>query len=437
MKCDRFPACGLSSLLVLLSLAASPLSADWPQWRGPALDGSSPEKPLPAAWSATDNLVWRTALPGSGNATPVVSGNRVYLTSLDRSDNKVYAMGLNAETGDILWRHAVGENISRGRNDMTTPSPVTDGERVIFTFGTGAMMAFTPDGERIWSHDLVAMLGNFALMFEYGASPLLHEGVLYFPLLRRDTPYHGDPGADLPLKSYLVAFDAATGEEKWRHARPTDALHESFDAYTTPIPYRHGDAWSIILLGGDYVTAHAVEDGRELWRWGFNPRKHRNWRVVPTPVVFEDMLLFTLPRGTSLIGARITDAGITDDSIAWTITQNVPDVCTPTLYEGRLYVLDGDRRVMTVVEPRSGRIVYQESMGDGTLFRASPSAGDGKVFSMNEQGEVFILKAGDTFEEPARIPMGGRDVRSTIAIAQGRLFIRTSEALYCVERPAP
>ncbi len=424
-------------LTVLACFAFSTLHADWPQWRGPELRGASPETPLPETWSATENLAWRTALPGSSNATPVVSGNRVYLTTLDRTDNNVYAMAVDAGTGAILWRHAVGENLSRGRNDMTTPSPVTDGERVIFTFGTGAMRAFTPDGALLWSHDLVEKLGNFSLMFEYGASPLLHEGVVYFPLLRRDTPYHGAPGAELPLKSYLVAFDAATGEEKWRHERPTDALHESFDAYTTPIPYRHGDAWTIILLGGDYVTAHAVEDGRELWRWGFNPRKHRNWRVVPTPVVFEDMLLFTLPRGTSLIGARITDEGITDDSIAWTLTQNIPDVVTPALYDGRLYVLDGDRRIMTVVEPRSGRVIYQESMGDGTLFRASPSAGDGKVFSMNEHGDVFVLKAGDTFEEPARIAMGGRDVRSTIAIAQGRLFIRTSDALYGVERAEP
>ncbi len=189
-------------------------------------------------------------------------------------------------------------------------------------------------------------------------------------------------------------------------------------------------------MGGDCLTGHDAATGRELWRWsGYNPQR-KDWnRIVPSPVVGPGGLVYAAaPRGSPLYAVRITrtGAGAPQARTAWKFTSFPPDVCTPVLYKGALYVLDGDKKTMICLDPETGRERWSGKLGGGKVLRASPMAADGKIYCIDEDGDVFVLAAGDEFRIVSRIPMGEGPCRSSIAIAHGKLFIRTARSLYCV-----
>jgi outer membrane protein assembly factor BamB len=326
----------------------------------------------------------------------------------------------------------MGMNRRVALNSLSAPSPATDGKVVAFMFGTGVLVVFDVEGKELWRRDLTAEQGELTMKFAPSSSLLLHEGTLYVQALRRPEPYRKNaPKAD-PLPSFLMAIDPQTGKNRWFHERPTDAVQESHDSYVTPIPWRRAGRLEIVAIGGDSVTGHDAGDGRELWRWNFNPEKRKNWRVVPTPVVRGDTLFFVEPRGNALVALKPEGEGLQKSEPLWRLDQDAPDVCSLLLYNNSLYVLEGDRRVMSRIDPESGKVLWRGTLGDSSLFRSSPTAGDGKIYAINEQGRVFVLDAGDEFRALSEIEMGGKEVRASIVIANKRLFIRTNEALYCV-----
>jgi len=432
-RCRLFILLPLLSLLSAAALPAqqAPEAGRWPNFRGPHLDGSADAAGVASDWSLEAGLLWSASLPGVGSSTPAIWDGRIFLTSAG-DDGQLLAMCLDAADGRVLWQHVHGRNRRQGRNDMTSPSPVTDGETVIFLFGTGEMAAYDVDGSLRWTHHLAEAYGPLAWLFGYGASPLLYDGRLYVQMMRR--PTHRDAPAGTPLASYVLAFDPATGEELWRQVRPGEAQDESWESYVTPAIHDDNSRAQLVLAGADAVTGHDPLTGRELWRRDFNARRLRNWRLVPTPVSDGRHVFMAVPRGVSLVAFDPAGSpGGVKANAAWTLSANAPDVCSPLLYAGRLYVLDGDRRVMTCLDPATGRTIWRGELGGGTVIRASPTAADGKLFVMDEDGLVFVLEAGDTFRVLSRIDMGGgQPARSSISIADGRLYIRTASALHCV-----
>ncbi len=429
-------------LLFALTLCATRwLAADdaarWPNFRGPRLDGSSPAHDLPVEWSTEEGVLWSTPLPGPGASTPAVWDGRLFLTSADAASGELLALAIDGATGAIRWRRVHGHNRRQGRNDMTAPSPVTDGRRVVFLFGTGTMVAYDLEGRLLWEIDLRERFGTLSWLFGYGASPLLHDGRLYLQLMRR--PTHREAPEGRLLESFLVAFDPATGDELWRQPRPAEAVGESWESYITPTIHRQDGLASVVLAGADALTAHAVDTGAELWRRHFNDRRLRNWRLVPTPVSDGRLVITALPRGVSLAAVDPSrDAVQLTDGAVWSLSANAPDVCSPTLYDGSLYVLDGDRRVVTSLDPATGRQRWRGELGGNTVIRSSPTAGDGKLYFIDEDGVVFVLATGDTFEVLSRIPMGGdQPARSSVVLTDGRLYVRTGAALYCIGQTAP
>lgn len=422
----------------LLALAAQAVTAEnWAQWRGPAFNGSSTEKGLPATWSKTENVRWAAPLPGYSGATPIVWEDTVFVTSPDPEKN-LWLFCLETKTGKVRWQKKVAAgDRDKGRNNMASPSPVTDGKSVFTLFATGDLAAFDFAGKPLWSRNLGKEYGQFAYMWIYGASPLLYRGKLYVPVLQRNpVPEHyaqaqdGKPNRD----SYLLCLDPATGTNLWRHIRPTDAVNESMEAYTTPIPCEGKAGPEILLLGANYLTAHQPDTGAELWRCGgLNPKAQSSWRIVPSPVVVGDILVACAPKRDPVFGIKDGGKGlVTDTHVAWKSEEVTTDCSTPLLYRDRLFVLDGDRQLLVCLDPQTGLKKWQGNLGVREIFRASPTGADGRIFCLSESGTVVVLDAGNEFKVLATIPVGEGPVRSSIAVANRHLFIRTAQHLYCI-----
>jgi outer membrane protein assembly factor BamB len=294
------------------------------------------------------------------------------------------------------------------------------------------MTAYDHGGERIWQRDLLEDFGAFNWGFAYGASPLLYDGRLYVQLMRSPTRRRGPQGE--PVDALLLALDPATGDDLWQCVRGTSAVGESHEAYVTPAPRDGPTGRQIVLAGGDAVTGHDAATGAEVWRCEYNERRRTNWRVIPTPASDEERVFVSMPRGSSFVA--FTPGGPADalaDRTVWTMQSNAPDVCSPLLYGGRLYVLDGDRHVLTCLNPETGDQIWRGTLDATDVIRSSPTAADGKIYLIDESGRAFVLAAGDEFRVISQIEMGGGGpTRSSIVISGNRLYVRTAAALHCI-----
>lgn len=433
----------VTPLIGLALTLSSAFAENWPQWRGPSFNGSSPETGLPTTWSRTENLIWSTPLPGYAGATPVVWGDSVFVASPDAQKNLVL-LCLSRKDGTVRWQKQVGTGDRvAGKNNMAAPSPVTDGKKVIALFGTGDMAAFDFEGRELWSRNLGKEFGKFAHMWIYGSSPLLHGGKLYIPVLQRDSASgYAHAVDDKPTRdSFLLCVDPETGKNLWRHVRETDAEKESREAYTTPIPFEGPNGLELLLVGGDYVTGHTPSTGAELWRSaGLNPRENsgqRSWfRVVPSAVVAGQHIVACGPKGQPVIAIKAGGKGtITESHRAWICRDATSDWSTPLFYQGKLFVLDGGKRVLACLDPKTGEKKWSGSLGVQDSVWSSSTGADGKIYCLSERGTTVVLSAGDEFKVLATNSFGDEGPsRSSVVASGGQLLIRTAKALYCVAK---
>ena len=292
------------------------------------------------------------------------------------------------------------------------------------------LAAFDFAGTPLWRRNITRDHGPFEIKFGYASSPLLVAGRLYVSVI------HGRQSAGKMDISYLLCIDPVTGKDLWKHRRPSDAVSEAKQAYTTPVPFHVAGRDQILLTGGDYVTAHDPATGEELWRSpSYDPQKHVLFRTVASAVAAGETVFVAAPRNTKSHGLRIgPDGRPAADAWTWTLDKNAPDACTPAVYGGHFLVLDGDSRYILRVDPADGRILRREHIKDAAVFQASPTVADGKVFCISMDGEVVVFAA-DDFRVLHRADFGGKECRSTIAAAAGRLFIRAGDRLFAIARP--
>ena len=460
MKKYRIPSVTLFLIgLVTIGTAwvQSPSQAtgeNWPQWRGPYQTGVSDAENLPTTWSGTENIVWKTVLPAWSGGTPIVWGDKIFLTSPTQGAGEVTTqppeprrgrrgrrggrgggrspggdelllLCISRMGGDILWQRELdtGNQLHRKGND-SSPSPVTDGKHVWVVTGTGAVAAFDMEGTAIWKRNLQEEYGTFGLMWGYASSPLLYNGTLIIEVLhgyRTDDP------------SYIVAFNADTGEEVWRQERPTDAFAESPDAYTTPALLKYNGTTQVVISGGDYVTGHDPDTGTEIWRsGGLNPHQEGNYRVVGSPLVVEG-IIYAPTRKRPLLALRSGGTGdITDSHLLWKWEgAGAPDVPTPVCDGTHFYMVD-DRGLATCLNAKTGEVVWgPERTAQGTVS-ASPILADGKLYITNEYGITTVIAAGPAFKILATNELDGSYTLSSPAVSGSNLFIRTGTHLYCI-----
>lgn len=434
----RKPTVLLALAVVCLLLAGAARGENWPQWRGPFLNGSTTETNLPEKFSTTDNVVWATPMPGESGATPIVWGDRVFVSSADEKNRDIVAMCLSLKDGKVLWSRKTARDRKVPRNNMASPSPIADGSSVYFYSGTAMLQAFDYDGKPLWNRDLAKDHGHNSLMFGYSSSPLLYEGKLYVVAIRNKKQNRYGRGPAGSSASYLLAIDPKTGKDLWRQDRPTDARDEAQEAYSTAIPCEVGGRKVVLVYGADYLTSHSPDTGKEIWRWeGYNLTHIHHWRIIPSPVVAGDIVFVPGPKHSVGFAVRPVGQGkLGKKQVAWTFDRHVPDASTSLYYKGNLYVLDDDAKVLTCFEPGTGKQKWQGKLRTRAVIRASLTGADDKLYIISEQHEALVLAA-DEFKVLHRTVMGSRGMsRSSIVAAQGKLFVRAADKLYCIASPA-
>ena len=405
----------------MCALALPMLAENWPQWRGPNLNGISGEKDLPLRWSPTENVVWKLAMPSKTGATPIIWGNHIFLNIAGADDN-LYLWCVDKTKGSVEWKKLItGGNYKINKQNMSSPSPVTDGGNVFVMTGVGVLKSFDFSGAEQWVRDIQKDYGKFGLNWGYANSPLLYEDSLYIQVT------HGMKTRD---PSYILRIDKKTGKTLWRVERPVQAIRESPDSYSTPQLLKYPDRAEIVVLGGDCVTGHDPETGKEIWRGnGLNPTNDPNFRTIASVVTFAD-IIYAPTRERPLIAFRAGGKGdITESHKLWSFN-NGPDVPTPVT-DGKYFYSVNDRGITWCLDARTGKEIWGAKRIKLATYSSSPVLADGKIYITNEEGLTTVLKAGDRFEVLAENDLADYTLSSP-AISGGRIFIRTTQFLYAI-----
>jgi outer membrane protein assembly factor BamB len=465
----------LTSILTVAAGAAL-IGSDWPSWRGPSNNGVSSETGLPTKWSAscadapaaepapaeppaadpaagqrgrgrrgggregrpitqfscnkldTDNVAWKIPLPAYSGSTPIISGDTIFLNVATGANTGVLELwALDRRTQKVLWKRGLADtNHMERKQNMSSPSPVTDGKRVWVMTGVGSLKAFDFSGKELWSRQIQEDYGKFGLNWGYASSPLLKGNALYVQVL------HGMKTDD---PSYVLKIDAATGKTIWRVERLTEAVSESPDSYTTPAWVEANGRAELIITGGDVVSGHDPATGAEYWRADvLNPQRGRNYRIVASPTVVGDLIIAPT-RNNPLVAIRAGGKGdVAASHVAWTFAQG-PDVPTP-VSDGKLLYIVRDSGVAFALDVKTGETVYgPERLPSGT-YSASPILADGKIYvTTEEEGITTVYRAGPKFEILSSNKLAGDCspyCLSTVAVSDGQLFIRTASFLWAI-----
>lgn len=411
----------LITLLIFVFAATADVYAEnWPQWRGPNLNGVSGEKNLPAKWTTEENVAWKVAMPGWSGSTPIIWRSHIFL-NVAEGDN-LFLWALDKTRGEILWKRPLGGgNVKMRKQNMSSPSPVTDGKSVYVMTGTGVLKGFDFAGKELWSRDIQKDYGEFGLNWGYASSPLLFEDSLYVQVL------HGMKTDD---PSYVLRINTTSGKTVWKIERPTNAERESPDSYSTPALLRTGKTVEIVITGGDCVTGHDPATGKELWRAnGLNPDNNPSYRIVASPVIFGD-IIYAPTRVKPLLALRAGGRGdITSSHVLWS-NMNGPDVPTPVT-DGTYFYIVNDRGIVWCLDAKTGKEIYGPQRIKPGTYSSSPVLADGKIYVTNEEGLTTVIKAGPTFEVLAENPLSDYTLSSP-AISEGQIFIRTATNLYAI-----
>ncbi len=435
----------LRSALVAVFLTGVTLTAsDWPSWRGPLGTGSTAETRLPERWNATENVAWKAPLGGLGVSSPIVAGNRIFVTSQVGSgvrspgnhprlvqganaaaagerpiearaaaDNRTFFLveAFNRADGKRLWEHrfeATGTLPGvHDKHNLASPSPVTDGEMVYAWFGTGQIVALDMAGRQVWQRHLGTEISPFDVIWGHSSSPTLFEDTLI--LL-----------ADHAPASYMLGVDKRTGRDRWKADRGKGKL-----SYSTPLVVPTAAGPELIVNSSDRIDAYNPRTGALLWYTGTTNRF-----PIPVPIFHDGMIYMSRGyRSGPYMAIRPGGKGdVTSTHIAWESQTGAPYISSLVHDAGLLYMAT-DVGGVTVVDAKTGARVWQQRI-EG-IFSASPVAGDGKVYFASETGETIVLRSGRTPEVIARNDIGARLMASP-AISEGQIFLRTDDHLFAI-----
>ena len=409
------------ALLLPLSIA----QANWGNWRGPANDGISTATNLPDTWSETENVLWKLPLPAPGSSTPAIIGDKIFLTV--EFDGGVQILCINT-AGKELWRKTVcetkkGKKAGNGEKTNASPSPSADTNGVYVMTGTGETVAYDHSGKELWRFNAQEVYGKFRLGFGFHNTPVLHEGQLILQLI--NTNYQ-----------IVVSIDAKTGKETWKVDRPSDGVAECFHSYASPTAIRYGDTNVIITHGHDYTIGHDPQTGKELWRIGdLNPKEkyNRTLRFVASPVAHQNLVVAPSAKNRGVAGVDFTQAkgfvGRGGKSEVWRIEKGTPDVPSPIIYNGLVY-LCRESGVGICLDAKTGEHYWEERVYAQT-YRASPVAANGRIFFTARDGTVSVLKAGKTLDIVAKNKLDDQ-ITASPAISGERIYLRGYKSLYCI-----
>jgi outer membrane protein assembly factor BamB len=383
----------------------------------------APNAKPPVKWSKEQNIRWRIPLPGPGQGTPMVWGDRIFVPSADGEN--LFLFAFNLKDGKEVWRWQAGsgnQEARSGEGNYAAPSPVTDGERVYAFFGNGILAALDYDGKLLWQDNIQKRYGNFNLYFVKSNTPLLLDGKLILPLLDSDN-------------QRVIAFDSASGKELWQLTRPSDAKAESMHSYASPVPFPHGEETAFLIHGSDAITAHHPKDGKELWRLAAfqKPTYNNFFRFVTSPIYADGKIIAPSAKNGPVfaIDPQKAEGTMTPESkaVIWGSSNGTPDVPSPLLIDGLLY-LCRENGMLQVWDAKTGEELYKERVHART-HRGSPIYADGKIYLTGTDGTVSVIKHGRTYNLLAQNNLEEYTAASPVPVGD-TLYIRTYEALYAI-----
>lgn len=421
----------------------------WPIFRGPGASGIAEGYPTPTRWNVetSENVLWKTPIPGLGHSSPVIWGNHVFITtSISGQEKPLLRVGLYGDikpaeddtihrwivycidkrNGQILWQHTAHAGVPKikrhPKSTHANPTMATDGKHVVAFFGSEGLYCYDMKGKLLWKKDLGVLDSAYFMapsaQWGFASSPVLHDSVLYLQ-------------CDVLKGSFVGAFDIKDGREIWRTSR------SDVPTFSTPAVHRVGRQLQLMVNGYKHIGGYDAKTGKELWRLtggGDIP--------VPTPILAHDLIFITNAHGriAPIYAIRPNAKGDispqgeqTNAYVAWSQVREGAYMQTPIVYADYLYNCR-DNGVLSCYEARTGNRVYQIRLADGrTGFSASAVAGDGKIYYTGEDGEVHVVKAGPQFELLAKNPMG-EVCMATPAISEGRLYFRTQGHLIAIGR---
>ena len=386
---------------------------DWPAWRGPNADGVADGRKLPLEWSQTKNVQWSVKLPGWGTSSPVVFGNRVFITSASEEAGKKSLLTLcySRDGGRELWRHdfGIGKNQkTHVKSNLAANTPAVTADAVYVAFANGDLARYSHDGELIWVTRCLELFGDPKMAWGYNVSPVVLEDTVLFPW-----DHHTGP-------CYLLGLDKQTGKIAWRKDRPIGTAH------STPLRVKHHGQEDVIVSGKNRLTAFDAATHDELWQYG-EGKGPFNGEIIVSPVYTEDMVFLQLWRQSQIHAIRLRGNGQPPEPI-WVSNALGPQEPSLLYYRGMLYALK-DNGVLICFDARTGEEKYREPLGGEC--NSSPIASDGHIFVSNIRGQTFVIQAGPKFELVGSNDLGER-ITASPAISGDDLIYRTDSHLYCI-----
>lgn len=409
---------------LLLFLTGSVFAENWPQFRGTTAQGISTEKNLPVAWSGTENVLWKTPVPGAGWSSPAVWEDRVFLTSASgEKGTACHVLCLDGKSGQILWdKEVFAQEIQRkeDRNSCATPTPATDGKNVYAVFCDGSVVALDFQGNVVWTNRDFKSYSYHGI----GASPILWEGLLIMPYDVSSGEKDKALGWMKPWdQAFILALDTNTGQVRWKAKRGLSRIaHAAPCVWTDP---KDGSV-QLISCAGDVVQGFDPKTGERIWS-----SLNNGYSEVPSAVIGDGLVFTASGYGgrESTKAFRLGGKGdLQETNLAWEQKQGSPKVPSFLYAAPYLYSVD-DNGLATCFKGATGEIVWQERLG-GT-FSASPVLVDGKVYFLSDKGETTVVEVGPQFKVVSKNALNEK-CQASIAISNGRLFIRTEKNLYCI-----
>lgn len=439
MKKTALLVCLIVSLVASWGLMVqAQTAAHWPQWRGPFFNGMA-RGDAPTTWSDTSNIKWKAELPGRGNSTPVIWGDRIFLTTAIATskpsaappttgsqpragggagplvEHRFELLCLDRKTGKILWQRTAKvatphEGYHRAYGSFASNSPVTDGKYVYASFGSRGIYAYDFNGKLIWEKDPNVQM-KMRLAFGEGSAPLLVGNRLFLVF-------------DHEAESFILALDKRNGKELWRAAR------DERSSWSTPLAIDHNGRTEIVVSATNRVRSYDPETGKVLWESG-----GLGANAIPVPVS-QNGIVYVMSgyRDPKMMAIKLGRQGdVTgSDAIVWSHTRGVPYTASPILYDNKLYVVT-DNGMVSAFNATTGEPYYHQTrLPKAYNLKASPVGANGKLYLAMEDGDVVVIKMGEKLEVIATNHLTDQIFISTPVIAAGELFLRGQNTLFCI-----
>ncbi|HJZ54119.1 MAG TPA: PQQ-binding-like beta-propeller repeat protein [Gemmataceae bacterium] len=413
----RLPRLFPAAVVPLFAFALTARADNWPGWRGPTGQGFSTEKNLPVKWSATENVKWKIPLPDTGNSTPIVWGEKVFLTQATEKGKKRSLICFARKDGSKLWEKTVEYDEAEPKHDTNTycaASPATDGERVVVSHGSAGVFCYDLAGKELWKRDL----GPCHHIWGNAASPVIYKNLVILNFGPNE-------------KTFLIAMNKENGKDVWKVDEPGKKASEYYGSWSTPVIADEGGHAELVMSWAGAIKSYNPDSGGLLWSChGLEKDKANDRLTYTSPLVGNGVVIGMAGFGGAAIGVKTGGTGdVTDSHRLWRVASNPQRIGSGVIIGDHAYVVNEES--VACLALKTGKEAWDEKLPSRSW--TSIVHADGKLYLVTQSGETIVFAPNPKeFEQIARNKLDGATTRASIAVSDGELFIRTYKHLWCI-----